>query len=509
MNTTKLKELYHKTSKHSNYQILPEAINKYLSSEELNVNSRYEQERFNFLKTHIDFSGKTIVDIGGNTGFFSFQCIEEGASEVLYIEGNKEHAEFVKYAATELDYNIKVENAYFSFDSSTELNDNIDVVLLFNVLHHLGDDFGDKNISIDEAKKKMADSVNFFHDKTQILVLQLGYCWKGDRNHLLFENGSKNEMIDFVQEMCDNKWRIAAVGVPHVENGITCYEPINEFNLERKDEIGEFRNRPIFVLEKLEIFDDIKELDFLNKLVKDYKDTAPYSKIKKEIILDLISNSLSKYPKRTKALQLGCSNGEETAALSKIFPQLTVVDGSSVFIDRVRNQNKNGSTQYIHALFEDLDTKLNQKYDVVFCNYILEHVFDPNRILNSIANLLNPDGLLFAVVPNANALSRRLAKEMGLVKNLYDLTQNDLDHGHRRVYTKDRFKDELLHANFEIIEVKGVVFKILADFQLNELLKTDFLNKNHIRAMQELAAKEENIQYSDSIYIVAKRALNE
>jgi hypothetical protein len=37
-----------------------------------------------------------------------------------------------------------------------------DIVLLLNVIHHLGDDFGDKSLLWKKAKEKMKASINYF-----------------------------------------------------------------------------------------------------------------------------------------------------------------------------------------------------------------------------------------------------------------------------------------------------------------------------------------------------------
>ncbi|MNT67062.1 hypothetical protein D3C72_2051770 [compost metagenome] len=106
------------------------------------------------------------------------------------------------------------------------------------------------------------------------------------------------------------------------------------------------------------------------------------------------------------------------------------------------------------------------------------------------------------MVPNANALSRQLAQNMGMIKNLTDLTKNDLNHGHRRVYTYESLLNDINKANLKVAKISGVVFKILADFQLNELLHSGFLKEEHILGMQKLAQVDENIQFSDSFFTI-------
>jgi len=77
-------KLLNNSSKHSNYQILPKFLNKYIDINQKNINSRFENERFEYLNKNLSLNNKTILDIGGNTGYFTFKCFEK-ISKKLFI----------------------------------------------------------------------------------------------------------------------------------------------------------------------------------------------------------------------------------------------------------------------------------------------------------------------------------------------------------------------------------------------------------------------------------------
>ena len=83
---------------------------------------------------------------------------------------------------------------------------------------------------------------------TDILVFQMGFCWKGNRNLGLFENGTKREVIDFVIEHSNDTYQLEHIGVPVMRAEKVIYEELDEENVNRDDSLGEFLNRPIFVL---------------------------------------------------------------------------------------------------------------------------------------------------------------------------------------------------------------------------------------------------------------------
>lgn len=236
-------DLYNKTSKHSGYQILTEEIYDFLDVENMNVLSRYEQERFDYIVKNLSLKDKSVLDIGGNTGFFTFQAIKNGAKHVDYYEGNKDHADFVELAKELYDgTKISVFNEYFSFETEKKY----DIVFFLNVIHHLGDDFFAEK-SIEKSKERMCKCINNISEFASVLVFQMGFNWKGNINYPLFSNGTKNEMIDFILDTTKGKWEAIAIGIPEKINEIV-YREKNNQNIKRIDSLGEFLNRPIFIL---------------------------------------------------------------------------------------------------------------------------------------------------------------------------------------------------------------------------------------------------------------------
>ena len=243
----KLRNLYMQSSKNSNYQILPTRIAEILSQENLKVRSRYERERFEYIKMHVDLKGKTVLDIGGNTGFFSFEALDAGAKHVDCYEGNKVHAEFMKTASELLkcEDKITVHPQYYLFQP--DKTKKYDIVFNLNVLHHFGDDFGN-NISKITAKEEMVKCLNNLASHTEIMIFQMGFNWKGDPNECLFEKGSKAEIIDFISKSTTAFWDIDAIGIAEKYQSDVTYKKLNENNISRNDLLGEFLNRPIFIM---------------------------------------------------------------------------------------------------------------------------------------------------------------------------------------------------------------------------------------------------------------------
>jgi SAM-dependent methyltransferase len=247
-----LRTLYSAASKHSSYQILPPKLGRLLGESEIKPRSRHEAERFEFIKQHVSFAGKRVLDVGGNTGFFSFQALETGADEVCYFDGNESHAEFVRTAAKlmELTSRIQVEARYLDF-SSANTGTCYDVGFLMNVLHHFGDDYGNAETLGPRVHQHILQSVIHLSRSVKCLVFQLGFNWKGNRELPLFRNGTKKEMIEFIVAGLSGSWKSRVIGAAERRNDAIQYFPLSEDNLLRIDSLGEFLNRPIFILDSL------------------------------------------------------------------------------------------------------------------------------------------------------------------------------------------------------------------------------------------------------------------
>lgn len=212
----------------------------------------------------------------------------------------------------------------------------------------------------------------------------------------------------------------------------------------------------------------------------------------------------SEYVSKDKdALELGCSDGYSTELIASIVRCLDVVDGSYKMISKAKENVSYDNVQYDCRLFEDIN--IDKKYDYIFANYIFEHVNNPEEVVNIAYSLLKNGGYLFVTVPNAKALSRQMAVSMGLLKSLYELTENDKNHGHRRVYDLNTLSELFGKSEFCIKKIGGTFVKQFADFQLDQIIEKKIVDDDYLKAMQELGEKYPDI--SGSIYIILQKRI--
>src|SRR4026207_620585 len=146
---------------------------------------------------------------------------------------------------------------------------------------------------------------------------------------------------------------------------------------------------------------------------------------------------LNWYPGRVVALapgasllELGIGHGHSARRFVSHYPRYVVVEGATKMIERFRSMEGMGSVEVVQSMFEDFST--TDRFDVIVMGFVLEHVADPEA---SLPGFLAPRGALFAAIPNAESLPRRLGYEAGLLPDLMQLGDADRQLGHQRLYT--------------------------------------------------------------------------
>lgn len=180
----------------------------------------------------------------------------------------------------------------------------------------------------------------------------------------------------------------------------------------------------------------------------------------------------SRFLKPGKVLELGPAEGLMTGELLQYDPELTVIEGSSVFAAQLKE--KFPSIKIIQSLFEE--TQLDEKFDFIVLGHVLEHVADPVLLLTHIKKWLARGGKVLCAVPNAQSLHRQAAVEMGLLDSIFSQSEKDKHHGHMRIYCPDTFKNDFTNAGYAINQFGGYWLKPLSDKQLEESWTQEMLS---------------------------------
>ncbi len=115
--------------------------------------------------------------------------------------------------------------------------------------------------------------------------------------------------------------------------------------------------------------------------------------------------------KDKKILDVGCGGGILSESLAAAGAQVTAIDASNAAISvaKLHLQESGQDVSYHCTTIEEFASCATEKYDVITCMEMLEHVPDPSSIIASCSDLLKPDGHLFLSTLNRNMKSFILA----------------------------------------------------------------------------------------------------
>lgn len=174
----------------------------------------------------------------------------------------------------------------------------------------------------------------------------------------------------------------------------------------------------------------------------------------------------------SSVLELGCADGPISKHLPKHFEEIVIVDGAQRYIETVRELLGDRAECHV-GLFEEVE--IDRTFDTILAVRILEHVTDPQSILQRIVRWLAPGGVVIISVPNAQSLHRQVGVQMGILDHVQSLSTMDRLYHHRRVYTADDLRADVEAVGLDIVEMRGVFLKPLSTKQIESQWSIDLM----------------------------------
>lgn len=157
--------------------------------------------------------------------------------------------------------------------------------------------------------------------------------------------------------------------------------------------------------------------------------------------------------KSSKVLDVGCAQATLGLLLAEGGHHVTVVDMRQDFLDYAKSRWTHGEIKFIQGNIFDL--KLNETFDIIFANQIIEHLVYPKEFVACLSSLLKDGGSLIATTPNGAYLKNNHLPsylELGEPKNWEHMQFTADGDGHFFAYLKEELIDIFQMAGLKKIQ---------------------------------------------------------
>ena len=200
-------------------------------------------------------------------------------------------------------------------------------------------------------------------------------------------------------------------------------------------------------------------------------------------------------------LELGSYRGDFTEKLLEEFKEIVCIEASEQAAS-FASERFESRVEIINSMFEECS--YDGKHKNVILTHVLEHLDKPSDVLRLIGQWLDDDGVFCIVCPNANAASRQIAVNGGILDYNHVITPAETAHGHTATYSLDTLVNVVRSAGLDVVDSGGIFFKPLANFQLDKLIGDDLLSEEYLEGCYQLGSRYPDL--CSSIFVVAQKS---
>lgn len=170
------------------------------------------------------------------------------------------------------------------------------------------------------------------------------------------------------------------------------------------------------------------------------------SKTREEKLLEILGKNI----KGKKILELGCSTGYFGTKLKKFGGNVVGVDISKKAINEAKKVLDKAIVLDLNEGKLPFSTK---EFDIVIAAELIEHLFQPQNLLNSVAKIIKDEGVFILTTPNLLYWGNRLK----FLKGEFVYQKSGVfDEGHVHFYTHKTLENDIGNSGFKIIKENHV-----------------------------------------------------
>lgn len=203
--------------------------------------------------------------------------------------------------------------------------------------------------------------------------------------------------------------------------------------------------------------------------IADHFEKKVYGGLKGEIRLAVLNRDLSKYitdksqklNRSLRIIDIGAGLAQISIELAKAGHEVTINDISENMLAKAKEKvalEDNLQIQFLTCPYQELNDKLNSKYDVILCHALLEWLAEPKKLIEFCSQWLSNDGIFSLCFYNKSSFIYRnlIMGNFNLLNNTSYKADNNKSLTPNNPVDKEKLFRWLTESNFHIEAVSGL-----------------------------------------------------
>jgi 2-polyprenyl-3-methyl-5-hydroxy-6-metoxy-1,4-benzoquinol methylase len=202
-------------------------------------------------------------------------------------------------------------------------------------------------------------------------------------------------------------------------------------------------------------------------------------------------------------LEIGCGF-EPVFKYMDDYENMTIVDPGKEFINNAATLSQgNCRVKCICAFFEDVaHNLLSQSYDFVIISSLLHEVENPANLLQKVKACGGENTVFHMNVPNAYSFHRILAKEMGLIDDIFKKSDRQITLQQNTTFCLESLSELATSVGFQIIDSGAYFIKPFTHEQMHKMLVNNIISESVLDGLYQMT--KHMPEYGSEIYINCK-----
>lgn len=200
-----------------------------------------------------------------------------------------------------------------------------------------------------------------------------------------------------------------------------------------------------------------------------------------------VLRTLHRYPHR-RILEVGCG-------LEPLFPYVdaydayTIVEPSEAFVQNaVAQAGSDPAVRIVQGTLEEAYDRLTaDAYDMIVLSSLLHEVPDPDALLTRVRALCGPATVVHVNVPNVRSFHRLLGVAMGLINDVHQPTQNEIDFQRHTRFDKESLVRKMQAHGFEVLSFATYFVKPFSNKQMEQMLSHQIIAPDVIEGLEKMS----------------------